>query len=50
MNRPPSGVTAGVDLGGTGTRIVALDHRDAVAYQLRSSIGAAVMAREGTTP
>jgi predicted NBD/HSP70 family sugar kinase len=34
MSSPPSGVTVGVDLGGTGTRIVAVDHRDAVLHQV----------------
>ena len=36
MSSPPSGVTVGVDLGGTGTRIVALDRDGAVEYQLSS--------------
>lgn len=36
MSSPPSGVTVGVDLGGTGTRIVALDRDGAVLYQLSS--------------
>lgn len=37
MSSPLPGVTVGVDLGGTGTRIVTLDDRHAVVYQLSSS-------------
>jgi glucokinase len=33
MRTPPSGVTVGVDLGGTGTRIVALDGNGVVLHQ-----------------
>jgi glucokinase len=45
MSTPPSEVTAGVDLGGTGTRIVALDRDGVVLHQvshptLASSAGA----------
>ena len=34
MSSPPSEVTAGVDLGGTGTRIVALDRDGVVLHQV----------------
>jgi glucokinase len=34
MSSPPSGVTVGVDLGGTGTRIVALDRDGVVLHQV----------------
>ena len=34
MSSPPTGVTVGVDLGGTGTRIVALDRDGVVRYQV----------------
>jgi glucokinase len=34
MSSPPSEVTAGVDLGGTGTRIVALDRHGSVLHQI----------------
>jgi glucokinase len=34
MNNSPPEVTVGVDLGGTGTRIVTLDRDDAVLYQV----------------
>jgi glucokinase len=34
MSSPPSGVTVGVDLGGTGTRIVALDRHGVVLHQV----------------
>lgn len=33
MSSPPSGITVGVDLGGTGTRIVALDAGGVVVHQ-----------------
>jgi glucokinase len=45
MSGPPTGVTVGVDLGGTGTRIVALDRAGVVLHQVShptpiSSVGA----------
>ena len=40
MSGPPTGVTVGVDLGGTGTRIVALDRYGAVLHQASSPTSA----------
>ena len=40
MSSPPPGVTVGVDLGGTGTRIVALDRYGAVLHQASSPTSA----------